>query len=350
MPYCRKCGAKLEDDAQFCHVCGTPIAQTVAKPETRRTTRVVSRPMTYLAIALICVLVIAVFFSMMIFIPGHEIAYSESHGVGYRPDVKILNLTLTASVASIKVSFEHLADSLVTLNVSATGRAGMFAPSTPLNVTFTNSTTGNVLVVDTNVKTSSHMWPWQWVDVNCGLKIDPAMKVNMNVKTSTGQIIMDTQTGVTINSLTLEAITGSVQANLVENVTINGNVTAKTTTGSVELSWDKANATRNVTVEAKTVTGGVTLDINQKHMMAGNVTLKAQTTTGGVHLTMKIENSIAAKIESATTVGAIDVANKTGFSGTSSLLQSDNYPAKSNFNTSLKTSTGGIHINAKYTP
>jgi len=38
------------------------------------------------------------------------------------------------------------------------------------------------------------------------------------------------------------------------------------------------------------------------------------------------------------------------FSGTTSLLQSDNYPAGSNFNVSLKTTTGGIDIDAKYTP
>jgi uncharacterized membrane protein YvbJ len=30
LPYCRRCGTKLDEDAHFCHRCGTPVATTFA--------------------------------------------------------------------------------------------------------------------------------------------------------------------------------------------------------------------------------------------------------------------------------------------------------------------------------
>lgn len=32
MPYCRRCGTKLPDDASFCHVCGTPVTPRTPAP------------------------------------------------------------------------------------------------------------------------------------------------------------------------------------------------------------------------------------------------------------------------------------------------------------------------------
>ncbi len=57
-----------------------------------------------------------------------------------------------------------------------------------------------------------------------------------------------------------------------------------------------------------------------------------------------------AKIESSVTTGGIDVDRRVGFSGPEALLQSSNYPAGSNFDVTLKTTTGRIDIDAKYTP
>lgn len=44
MPYCRKCGAKLEDDARFCHVCGSPVAAVTPVPATHMRGRPFSVP------------------------------------------------------------------------------------------------------------------------------------------------------------------------------------------------------------------------------------------------------------------------------------------------------------------
>lgn len=58
MTYCRKCGAKLEEDAKFCSKCGTPVAlQAVERRETIRQAR---KPISPLAIAGIATLVIII--------------------------------------------------------------------------------------------------------------------------------------------------------------------------------------------------------------------------------------------------------------------------------------------------
>lgn len=35
MPYCRKCGAELDEEAKFCSSCGTPVAPRVTEPVAR---------------------------------------------------------------------------------------------------------------------------------------------------------------------------------------------------------------------------------------------------------------------------------------------------------------------------
>jgi len=77
--------------------------------------------------------------------------------------------------------------------------------------------------------------------------------------------------------------------------------------------------------------------------------LRAETTTGGVDLTIVIQDDVGAKIESSVTTGGIDIERQVGFSGAESSLQSDNYPANTNFDVTLKTITGGIDIDAEYT-
>jgi hypothetical protein len=75
--------------------------------------------------------------------------------------------------------------------------------------------------------------------------------------------------------------------------------------------------------------------------------VNAETTTGSVNLAMAIRDDVGAKIESHTGVGGIDV-EQGGFSGNQSPLQSNNYPAGSNFLVNLATTTGVVHINAYY--
>ncbi len=344
MPYCWKCGAKLNEDARFCPNCGTPVASQVTEPERRR-------PMSTLPVFLIALLVIAVIFVPLSFLPFRTVGASELGDVPFQAGVDTVNLDFTADVARVNIAFEDLMEKLVAINVSATGRGGILISPDLFELTFDSTIVNNVLTVTSRVDTVSHGWPWySWLRVTCDLRIDPSMNISLNVKTSVGQIVMDTRAGVVLKSLSLEATTGAVEANLVKGVIVAGDISVKTTTGGVKFSWHNLIVVNNVLVNVKTTTGGVDVDVMQDKALLRNVTLKAEATTGGVAFAIDIQGDTGAKIESSTTTGGISVKRKVGFSGTKSPLQSNNYPAGNNFDVSLKTTTGGINIDAKYTP
>ena len=304
-----------------------------------------------LAIVLIAFVVIAAVIAALAFLPLRAVDVSESRDVPYQTGVDTVNLDFIADVARVNVAFEDLTDKLVTLNVSATGRVGVLVSPDLFDLTFDYTIADNVLTVTSEVDTFGRGWPWySLLRVTCDLRIDPSMNASLDVKTSVGKIVMDTQAGVVLNSLSLEATTGGVEANLVEDVVVADDVSIQTTTGGVEFSWDNVIVTNDVLVNVETTTGGVDVDVTQDERLLRNVTLKAEATTGGVDFAIEIRGDIGAKIESSVTTGGINIVRQVGFSGTESLLQSDNYPAGSNFKVSLKTTTGGIGIYAKYTP
>jgi len=358
MPYCSKCGAELDEDAKFCPACGTPAGPPVIEPKRRRIRRERRRPISTLAIVLIVLLVILpVAIVALVILPVRMVDASESRDVPYQTGVDTINLNFTADVARVNVTFESLTGKLLTLNVSATGRVGMFT-SLPqqeelFDLTFDDAIVDNVLTVTSEVDTFGDSLPRlmsSWLHATCDIRIDPSMNASLNVKTSTGEIVMNTQASVVLNSLRLEATTGGVEANLVEDVVVAGDVSVKTTTGGVKFSWNNVNVTNNVLVDVETTTGGIDVDVTQDERLLGNVTLRAEVTTGGVDFAIDIQGDVGAKIVSSVTTGGINIDRQVRFSGTTSPLQSNNYPAGSNFNVSLKTTTGGINIDAKHTP
>ena len=343
MPYCWKCGAKLKEGDEFCPACGTPVGAPKAEPKRR----IERKPISTLAIVLIVLFASVAVMVAIAFLPIRAVDKSESRDVPYQTGVDTLNLDLTADVAYVNVAFGELNGKLVTLDVSVTGRVGVFGSLEVLDLTFDSITDGNVLTVTSEVDIVSQ---YSWLlNVTCDILIDPSMKASLDVKTSTGGIILETQAGVILDSLILEATTGGVEAKLREDVRIAGDVSLVTTTGGVKLSWDNLIATKNVLVNAKTTTGGVDVDIKQDEELVGNITLRAEATTGGVDLAIAIQDDVGAKIESSVTTGGIDIDRQVGFSGSESLLQSDNYPTSTNFDITLKTVTGGIDIDAEYT-
>ena len=357
MPYCWKCGAELDEDAKFCPTCGTSVAPPVTEPMKRRIEREKRRPISTLAIVLIVILVFAAAAVVLAFLPVRAVDVSESREVLFQTDVDTVNLDFTADVARVNVAFENLTDKLLTLKVSATGRVGLFiSPPQPeelFDLTFDDTIVDNVLTVTSEVDTFGDGLPrpWlSWLHVTCDIRIDPSMNASLDVRTSTGGIVMDAQASVVLNSLRLEATTGGVEANLVEDVVVAGDVSVKATTGGVEFSWNNVVVTDDVLVNLETTTGGVDVDVRQDERLLGNVIIEAEVATGGVDFAIDIRGDVGAKIESSVTTGGINIDRQVGFSGTESLLQSDNYPDSSNFNVSLKTVTGSIDIDAKYTP
>jgi predicted membrane protein len=185
--------------------------------------------------------------------------------------------------------------------------------------------------------------------VICDVYIDPSARLNLTIHSDVGQITMNASTHMTFEELNLETTTGNVYANLRQGTTVAGNISINTTTGNVQFQMDKANVSRSVSFSLQSTTGSVNMDLTENQKLSGNVTVNARTTTGSVDLSLTIDDDVGAKIESNAEIGEIS-ANVQHFSGNKSPLQSDNYPARSNLLVNLRTTTGGIHINAAYQP
>ena len=345
MPYCWKCGTELDEDAKFCHVCGAPVEVTkVAIPDVRKR----RTPFLMPVIILIAVLVGALVVAALIFLPLQFVNFTQSEQAPSEADVKMLILDFSVDAAQINIVFENLTDKLVILNVSATGYVGIFAPANPVDIVFDTKVTDNVLKVTSQVTTVAG-WPWPYnLDVVCDLYIDPSVTLGINAKTAIGRIAMNTTSPVTLGILSLETTTGAVKLSLANHTTISY-VSVATTTGSIEFSCDNVEVSYNASVNLKTTTGSVMVKLEQNHRFGKEVLLNVEATTGGIDFVMLIRGAVGAKIEYSTAIGGTE-AVATGFKGTESPLESNNFPAESNFLVNLRTVTGGIHVNANYTP
>jgi hypothetical protein len=345
MPYCRKCGAKLDEDARFCHVCGTPVVPVAATRPAAPTRR---RRLYILPVAiLIAVLLSAMVIGVLFFLPFYPVHFNQTNQVP-KADVNNLFLEFQADVAHVNVFFKNLSSNMALLNVTANGNVGILEdPNRPVNVTFSHHMSTNSEIVTVSVSRTIR-WPISYnLNVNCNVYIDPSANLTLHVRSTVGNIVMDANTSVTLQILDLETETGNVDVSLSKGVVVADLITLHTTTGNVQFEMDEANVSRNVSVELQSTTGSVNMDLIEKQKMSGNVTLNARTTTGSVNLSMVIDDDVGATIESETAIGGIN-EDLEKFSGNETLLQSDNYPAGSNFLVNLRTTTGGININAKY--
>ncbi len=89
------------------------------------------------------------------------------------------------------------------------------------------------------------------------------------------------------------------------------------------------------------------MDVTQTNLLQGNLQINAVTEWGSVNVGLQIDGDVGAKITSQTDHGSIhtDLQN---FSSNQSPIQSDNYPASSNFKVYSYTGLGSININAAY--
>jgi len=349
MPYCHKCGSKLDDDAKFCHVCGTPVVpiptvtpRAAAPPARRRS------PFPLAAAILIAVLVIAVVGVAIAFVPFQPVSFNQSNEAS-AVNVDSLRLIVDAEVANVNVMLKDLpGNQRATINVSATGRRGIFGTDRPLALAFKENTSDSTLTYSVNVSRVEG-WPvYNPLDVGCDIYLDPSVNLDITIRTETGSITMNANNeDVTLEKLNLQTTTGDVQASLKKGVVIAGDISLQTTTGSAQLIWDELEISRSIAVNVMTTTGSAEVDITQSWQLAGNVTLNAQATTGGVNFALNIRNEVGARISAGTTMGGVNLQQQ-GFSGNQAPLESDNYPAGSNFIVNLATTLGGIDVNAVY--
>jgi hypothetical protein len=346
MPYCRKCGAKLDENARFCHVCGTPVGAVTA--EARPTAPARRRPYYILPVAiLVTIILAAVIISALFFLPVYPVHFNQTNQVP-KADMNNLLVDFQADVANVNVFFQNLQGNMVVLNVTADGNVGILDdPNQAVNVTLNHQTTNNSEVVIASVSRATK-WPISYsLNVNCDVYIDSSANVSLNFHSSVGDIVMNADTKVAFQNIELETTTGNIETTLSKDATVVGSTSLSSTTGNIQFIMDNAVVSGEASVNLKSTTGFVDLDLTAIQNLSANVTVNVRTTTGAVSLSMVIEHDVGARIESETDIGRIS-ADVKRFSGDQTPLQSNNYPAASNFLVNLRTTTGGININAAY--
>jgi hypothetical protein len=351
MLYCRKCGAKLDEGANFCRKCGAPVEGAAVPPAPPA--RHVRRHHVFPVVAgvLIAVLVLAFFFAVIVFVPVNSVNFGQTESAAAVPGVNTINLNFDADVADVNIIPTPLSGQLVKLDINASGSMGLFGSQThPVNVVFTNETSGNTLTVTSSV-TRTGVWPFSYnLKVTCDIYVDHSAILNVTAKTSVGSITLDTDARaepLVFQNLTLRSTTGSIRANLTGAVELRNDVSVSATTGSVQFIWNGVSVSRSLGVTLASTTGSITAEVTRSGALGGNVTVEAATTTGSVNWGMNISGDVGAKFTSQTTVGSIlvDVQN---FNGNKSPIASSNYPAATNFVVDSRTTTGSIHITAAY--
>lgn len=320
-----------------------PLAVTRPAAPTRR------RPLYILPVAiLIAVLLTAIVISALLFLPFTPVNLNQTRQLDSEAGVDHLILSFQADAAQVNIFFEKLPGKMLLLNVTASGWTSFLNdPSKSVAVTFYNETINDTATARSRVSHAT-VWPLQFsLNVICDVYIDPSARLNLTIHSDVGQITMNASTCMNFEELNLETTTGNIDADLRQDITVAGNISIKTTTGNVQFRMDKANVSGNVQVSLQSTTGSVNVDLRENLKLSGNVTVNARTTTGGVNLSMLIDDGVGARIESQTVIGGINV-DVQKFSGNQTSLQSDNYPAGSNFLVDLRTTTGGININAAY--
>jgi predicted membrane protein len=240
------------------------------------------------------------------------------------------------------------ANNNILIYVSGNGSRSIFGGSgNPLNITFSNQTAGDTLIVDSAVTVEGRLSGMANVDIQ--IFVNPNLFLNLNVTSDTGRVSFNGDKPITLQNLSLHATTGEVEAQLQTNVTVAGNITLSTTTGAVNYRMSETKIVGNNTLNLKSTTGQVTMDITQTKTLQGNLAVNTETTTGTINVGLVIDGGVAAKITSQTAAfGDINV-NINNFSGNKSPIQSNNYPAASSIEINNHvTGFGSININANY--
>jgi len=117
LPYCRICGAQLEENAYFCHKCGTPVVTFTPAPPPARSTG--KNPFLVPVIILIAVVVVAVIVGVFIFWTFYN-SFNQSNGAS-QTNGQQLSFNFHDDIARANGITQNLIGKTVLINTSANG-------------------------------------------------------------------------------------------------------------------------------------------------------------------------------------------------------------------------------------
>ena len=345
LPYCRRCGTKLDEDVHFCYKCGTPVTANNLVVPTKLVRPMRKKWLVTVAIAsLIAILVAAMVVGAAIFIPISSLNFNQINQDSH-PNIDTLNLDLQVDSAQVDIITQNITDKNILIITSAVGSRGFFGSNDLIQIKFNNQTQNKKLTVTTKVTDTKDLFTRN-LRITCTVYINPALNLNLNVTTQAGKITLSSEKSVTFQSVNLQAKAGDIEATI-QNATIAGPISFKTYAGTVYFGMSQVSVQNNQTVNLQSSAGSTNMDITQTKPLQGNLTVSTVTELGSINLGLKIDGDVAAKIISLTNFGRIhsDLQN---FSGDQSPIQSNNYPTAGKIEINSQTNLGNININAFY--
>ena len=79
MPYCQRCGTKLDEDAHFCQKCGTPVVTYVSSTPSAPMKPIRNDPVIIAAIVLSVILVVGVVVVALLATPFSTVNFNQSY-------------------------------------------------------------------------------------------------------------------------------------------------------------------------------------------------------------------------------------------------------------------------------
>jgi uncharacterized membrane protein YvbJ len=107
LPYCRICGAKLEENAHFCHKCGTPVVTFPIAPSAPARPKHTNR-ISPEVIALIAVIVTAVIVSVFVASLFFSINLNQTNNNANQTNVNQLSFNFQGETAKANVLLQNL--------------------------------------------------------------------------------------------------------------------------------------------------------------------------------------------------------------------------------------------------
>jgi len=346
LPYCRRCGTKLDEDAHFCHKCGTPVAtyNSISLPTSTPLKPIRNDPVIIGAIVLVSILVIGVVVAALFATPFINVSIGQTYQDD-TVDINKLDFNFESNRAQVNVFTLDMNNNNFVIEIQGSAFKGMSGGNSdsPIQFSLYNDTTNGVQTVTIKLEESN---AFSRYNVVCNVYVNPALTINLNITSKAGQVNLINDKPTTFESINLETSAGDVGANL-QNATVISNVTLRTQAGTVDFRTSQILVEGNNTISLHSNAGSINMDLTQTKTLQGNLQVNATAELGSVNVGLSIDGSVGAKIISQTTLGSIHT-NLQHFSGNQSLIESDNYPAADNIEINNRTNLGSIDINAIY--
>jgi hypothetical protein len=118
LPYCRRCGTQLEENARFCRKCGTQVV--IFSPSSSIPAKSASKSLfSTSVIVLIAVVAAAVIVSVLVFSTFYPVNFNRANTVN-QTNVHKLSFNPQEGMSQANVLAQNLTDKTVFIAVSAT--------------------------------------------------------------------------------------------------------------------------------------------------------------------------------------------------------------------------------------